>query len=168
MIEQSVFTADLCDRYEAQVRAGEITVLANVFKNYGGRSSFYGTIATLKIFEDNSLVRTLLESAGEGRVLVIDGAGSLNCALVGDQLALLAARNGWSGIVVYGAIRDAAAIAKTDLGVMALGTHPLKSIKRGTGEANVHIEIAGVTFAPGQFVAADGDGLVLSNKSLID
>lgn len=159
-------TADLCDRYEEQVRAGQVRVLEPMFNSYGARSAFHGIIATLKVFEDNSLVRKALEAPGHGRVLVIDGGGSLRCALVGDQLALLGAKNGWAGIVVYGCIRDSRAIGETDIGVFALDTHPLKSIKKGVGDADVPVTFGGVTFTPGQHLYADDDGLLVSPMPL--
>jgi len=159
-------TADLCDKHEARVRAGEVRVLEPMLNAYGGRDAFHGRIATLKLFEDNSLVRKALESAGEGRVLVIDGGGSLRCALVGDQLAALGVKNGWVGIVVYGCIRDSRVIGEMDLGVLALDSHPLKSIKKNVGEADIPVSFGGVTFAPGDYLYADEDGLLVSPDPL--
>jgi regulator of ribonuclease activity A len=159
-------TADLCDKYEEEVRKGEVCVLEAMLNAYGGRSAFHGRIATLKLFEDNSLVRKALEAPGEGRVLVIDGGGSLRCALLGDRLAALGVANGWSGIVVYGCIRDARAIAEMDIGVMALATHPLKSIKNDSGERDVAVRFGGVTFRPGQYLYADEDGILVSAHEL--
>lgn len=155
-------TADLCDAHEGQAR-----VVAPLFRSFGGRRAFGGPIATLKIFEDNSLVRTALEQPGNGRVLVIDGGGSLRCALVGDQLALLGVKNGWSGVIVYGCIRDSRTIAEMDLGVFALATHPMKSIKRGVGESDIPVTFGGVTFVPGQYVYADEDGTIVSEQPLL-
>ena len=155
-------TADLCDAHESKIR-----VVAPMFRSFGGRRAFGGPIATLKIFEDNSLVRTALEQAGDGRVLVIDGGGSLRCALVGDQLALLGVKNGWAGVIVYGCIRDSRPIAEMDIGVFALATHPMKTVKRGIGEADVPVTFGGVTFAPGRYVYADEDGIIVSETSLL-
>lgn len=155
-------TADLCDAHE-----GKLRVVTPMFRSYGGRSAFGGEIATLKVFEDNSLVRTVLEGRGDGKVLVVDGGGSMRCALVGDQLALLGVKNGWAGVIVYGCIRDSKAIGGMNLGVLALGTHPLKSIKKGAGDANVAVSFGGVTFAPGNFVYADEDGVVVSETALL-
>src|SRR5262245_55003007 len=107
-------TADLCDAHEGRIR-----VLAPMFRSFGGRRAFGGAIATLKVFEDNSLVRSALEGPGQGRVLVVDGGGSQRCALVGDQLALLGVKNGWAGVIVYGCIRDSRPIGEMDLGVFA-------------------------------------------------
>lgn len=157
----SIQTADLCDE-----NPGNVRVVAPMFRAYGGRSAFGGAIATLKLHEDNSLVRQALESRGNGRVLVIDGGGSLRCALVGDQLASLAVKNGWAGIVVYGCIRDSKAIAGMDIGVRALHTHPLKSVKRGVGEIDLTVTFGGVDFRPGEFLYADEDGIIVSESAL--
>lgn len=160
-------TADLLDQHEEAVRAGRVRVVEPMFNRYGGRPRFHGPISTLKLFEDNSLVRTALEASGRGRVLVIDGGGSKRCALVGDQLAHLAVKNGWAGIVVYGCIRDSAAMAEMDLGLVALDTHPLKSIKKGVGETDIAVSFGGVTFAPGEALYADEDGIVVSPTPLL-
>jgi regulator of ribonuclease activity A len=162
----SIATADLCDRHEDQLRSGTLRVVAPMFRSYGGRPSFQGPIATLKLFEDNSFVRKALEQPGNGRVLVIDGGGSLRRALVGDQLAALGARNGWAGIVVHGCIRDSAAIAAMDIGVFALATHPQKTDKKNVGEADVSITFGGVTFRPGEWLFADSDGVLVADKAL--
>lgn len=155
-------TADLCDANE-----GKIKVCVPMFTSFGGKSNFGGQIATLKVFEDNSLVRTALESPGRGRVLVVDGGASMRCALVGDQLALLGVRNGWTGIIVYGCIRDSKAIGAMDLGVFALGTHPQKSIKKGAGDSDIIVTFGGVSFIPGEFVYADEDGVMVSEHALV-
>jgi regulator of ribonuclease activity A len=154
-------TADLCDAHE-----GKIRVVAPMFRSFGGRRTFGGPIATLKIFEDNSLVRAALEKPGKERVLVIDGGGSLRCAMVGDQLALLGVTNRWAGIIVYGCIRDSRPIAQMDIGVFALATHPMKTVKRGVGEADVPVTFGGVSFVPGQHVYADEDGVIVSETAL--
>ncbi|MBV5277330.1 ribonuclease E activity regulator RraA, partial [bacterium] len=117
-----------------------------------------GQIVTLKLFEDNSLVRVAFAEEGKGKVLVIDGGGSLRCALVGDQLAILAQKNGWEGVMVYGCIRDSVDINQTDIGVRALNTHPLKSVKKGVGERDLAVTFGGVTFSPGEWLYADEDG----------
>ena len=129
-------TPDLCDEFETEL-GKTVRVVAPMFQCYGGRSSFSGEIVTLKIFEDNSLVREAFAENGKGKVLVIDGGGSLRCALVGDQLAILAKKNGWEGAVVYGCIRDSADINAIDIGVRALNTHPQKSIKKGAGDRDI-------------------------------
>lgn len=159
-------TADLCDQHEPLLRTGQLRVLAPMFRHYGGRTSFCGEIATLKLFEDNSYVRKALEHPGEGRVLVIDGGGSLRRALVGDQLAKLGCQNGWAGLLVYGCIRDSTAIAAMDIGVLALATHPQKTDKRDVGEAGVAVTFGGVSFWPGQWLYADADGVVINDGPL--
>lgn len=157
----SFTTPDLYDAHENDVQVAE-----PLFRNYGGAARFSGSIATLKLHEDNSLVRTALETPGNGRVLVIDGGGSLRCALVGDQLAVLAAKNGWAGIVVNGCIRDSVEIGRMDIGIKALNTNPRKSVKKGAGDRDVPVTFAGVTFRPGEFVYADEDGLLVCARRL--
>ena len=154
-------TTDLCDVHEGKVR-----VVEPMFASFGGRAAFHGRIATLKLFEDNSLVRNALASPGESRVLVIDGGGSLRRALVGDQLAALAAKNGWAGIVVYGCIRDSRAIEEMDIGVLAIGTHPMKTIKKHVGDADVVLNFGGVRFVPGEWLYADEDGVIVSGTAI--
>lgn len=154
-------TADLCDDHADKVQIAE-----PIFGDYGGDISFFGPLSTLKAFEDNSLVRKAFEEPGQGRVLVIDGGGSMRCALVGDQLAALAEKNGWAGVIVNGCIRDSAAISDTAIGVKALGVHPLKTVKRNEGQRDVVVRFAGVTFTPGHYVYADEDGLLVSEKPL--
>ena len=138
-----------------------------MFRSFGGKSAFHGPITTLKVFEDNSLVRTALEGPGNGRVLLIDAGGSRRCAMVGDQLAVLGVNNGWAGIVVYGCIRDAKAIASMPIGVFALGTHPRKSVKKGVGDVDIPVTFGGVTFTPGDVLYADEDGVVVASRDLV-
>jgi len=159
-------TPDLLDNNEARIQAGSVRIVAPMFRHYGGRSAFSGQIVTLKLFEDNSLVREVLAEQGRDKVLVIDGGGSMRCALVGDQLAILAHRNAWEGIVVYGCIRDSEDIARIDLGVRALNTHPLKSIKKGVGDRDLAVSFGGVTFRPGEWIYVDSDGVVVSEQPL--
>ena len=159
-------TPDLCDEFEAEL-GKTVRVLAPMFQRYGGRKSFSGQIVTLKIFEDNSLVREMFAENGVGKVLVIDGGGSLGCALLGDHLAILAKTNGWEGAVVYGCIRDSGDINEIDLGIRALNTHPQKSIKKGVGDRNIAVTFGGVTFNPGEWLYADEDGVLLSANSLL-
>jgi regulator of ribonuclease activity A len=154
-------TADLCDAFPARVK-----VAAPLLRDWGGISSFAGPIETLRVFEDNALVRQMLESEGLGRVLVVDGGGSLRTALVGGQLAVLARENGWSGLVVHGCIRDAVEIGATPVGVRAIGTSPMTSTKAGTGERGVPVTFAGVTFSPGEWLYADADGIVVADGEL--
>jgi regulator of ribonuclease activity A len=154
-------TADLCDEFQ-----DELDVALPALRDYGAARAFFGVVATVKVFEDNALVRKRLEEPGAGRVLVVDGAGSLRTALVGDKLAQLAADNGWAGLVVHGCVRDSAMIAGIGLGVKALGTTPRKSDKRGTGLVDVPVTFAGVTFRPGDHVYADADGIVVARRAL--
>ena len=158
----SIKTADLCDQYEA-----ELQVLAPILTSYGGVSSFWGPIATVRVFEDNVKVREALSAEGTGRVLVVDGGGSLRCALVGDQLATKAQHNGWAGLVVYGCIRDAAEIAGIAIGVYALNTHPRRSAKHGFGESGVALRFADAAFRPGSYLYADRDGIVMAERKLV-
>ena len=158
----AIKTTDLCDEHAEQLR-----VMAPLFGDYGGRYGFAGPIETVRTFEDNSRVREILETPGEGRVLVIDGAGSLRCALVGDLLAARARDNGWSGLVVYGCVRDAADLADLDIGIKALNTHPCRSHKGGEGEIGRVVTIAGVTLAPGEWLCADRDGIVVAEQALV-
>ena len=159
-------TADLLDNNESKLGDERIRVVAPMFQKYGGRSTFSGQMVTLKVFEDNSLVRPALAENGEGKVLLIDGGGSLRCALVGAQLAILAHQNHWCGIVVYGCIRDSHDIGEIELGVRALNTHPLKSIKKGSGERDLPVSFGGVTFRPGEWIYVDDDGLLVSDQPL--
>lgn len=154
-------TADLYDAHGDKVQVG-----LSIFKDYGGRKNFYGPVSTIKVFEDNSLVRAALEEQGKGRVLVVDGGESLRCALVGDLLAQLGKDNGWQGIIVSGCIRDSAVIATIDIGVKALATSPRKSMKKGTGDRDIPVMFAGVTFTPGDYVYADEDGVLISPEKL--
>lgn len=162
-------TTDLCDEFFDLCNqfSDRLQIAEPVFGDYGGEMMFSGPIVTLKVFEDNALVRKVLEEPGEGRVLVVDGGGSTRCALLGDQLAELAEDQGWAGVVVNGCIRDSAAIGEIGIGVKALGVHPLKTIKRNTGERNIPVCFAGVTFQPGHYLYADEDGLLVSEKPLI-
>jgi regulator of ribonuclease activity A len=159
-------TADLCDRHEEALRGGDLRIMAPMFRHFGGNTTFSGPIATLKLFEDNSFIRRTLEQPGQGRVLVVDGGGSLRRALVGDQLALLGVANGWHGLLVYGCIRDSAAIAAMDIGLMALATHPQKTEKRNTGQSDVPVSFGGVTIRPGEWLYADSDGILIAASEL--
>lgn len=159
-------TPDLCDEFESDI-GKSLRIVSPMFQRYGARATFSGEIVTLKIFEDNSLVRTAFAEDGKGKVLVIDGGGSLRCALVGDQLAILAQKNGWEGVVVYGCIRDSVDINGIDIGVRALNTHPQKSIKKNVGDRDIAVTFGGVTFNPGKWLYADEDGVLVSSKPLI-
>ncbi|KAK8486040.1 hypothetical protein V6N13_016326 [Hibiscus sabdariffa] len=159
-------TAEACDSNTALLASGELRALEPIFKIYGQRRAFSGPIATLKVFEDNVLVRQLLETRGEGRVLVIDGGGSTRCALVGGNLAQSAQNMGWAGIVVNGCIRDVDEINACDIGVRALGSNPLKSNKKAVGDKHIPINIAGTFIRDGEWLYADSDGILISKMEL--
>jgi regulator of ribonuclease activity A len=159
-------TTDLCDDHPQLLEDGRLAVLPPVFKHYGQRTTFSGRVTTLKVFEDNALVRATLEAPGNGNVLVIDGGASLRRALVGGQLALLAQDNGWAGIVVDGCVRDSDEISGCDIGVRALGVHPQKSAKQGVGDRNTRVVICGVAVSPGDWVYADADGILIAQQKL--
>lgn len=151
-----ISTADLYDE-----RGDELTSVSLQFQNIGGMSGFTGHVRTVKCFQDNALVKELLSSPGDGAVLVIDGGGSLETALVGDIIAALAVDNGWSGLIVNGAIRDRVALGTLPFGVKALGSNPAKSTKTGAGEVDVDVKIGGVVFRPGATVWCDDDGVLV-------
>jgi regulator of ribonuclease activity A len=155
-------TADLCDGYPELVQVAD-----PVFREYGGLAKFSGPIETLRVFEDNALVREVLESAGKGRVLVIDGGGSARCALVGGRLASLACDNGWAGVLVNGAVRDSAELNQVPVGIRALHTSPMRSCKHGEGERGGRFTFAGVAFVPQAFLYADSDGVLLAQRDLL-
>ncbi len=157
----SFTTADLHDQFSDKVQ-----IALPMFNDYGKKRKFCGPISTLKVHEDNTLVRSVLEEVGGGRVLVVDGGGSLHCALVGDMLAKLGVDNGWQGIIVYGCIRDSAILASMDIGVKALNTNPKKSLKKGVGDRDIPVEFANVEFRPETYIYADEDGVLLANEKL--
>jgi regulator of ribonuclease activity A len=159
-------TTDLCDQFADQPDAA-LRVVMPMFTHFGGRRAFHGRIATLKLHEDNQLVREAVAEEGDGRVLVIDGGGSQRSALVGDVLAGKAAQNGWAGIVVFGMIRDSVALSQLPLGVMALGLNPLRSSKKGEGSKNIPVNFGNVTFTPGQWLYADEDGIIVAARNLV-
>jgi regulator of ribonuclease activity A len=163
---QPVFsTCDLCDAHEKDL-VPVLQALPPVFVDYGGRSRFCGPVATLRCFEDNTRIREAVDSPGEGRVLLVDGGASVRRALVGGNLAAAAARNGWSGIVVDGAVRDLAELRAVPIGVRALALMPQRSVKRGEGERDVAVTIQGVPVRPGHWLYADEDGIVVSVRPL--
>ena len=152
---------DICDNF-----IEEIAVLEPLFSDYGGKRKFGGEIVTIKCFEDNSLVRDAVRSAGEGKVIVVDGGGSLRHALLGDLLAAKAAENGWQGLLINGCVRDVEILATIDLGIKALNCHPVKTEKRGEGQLNVPVSIAGAIIRPGQYLYADANGVLVSARKL--
>jgi regulator of ribonuclease activity A len=158
----NIILPDLCDEYPELVR-----VLEPMFANFGGVEAFGGEIVTIKCHEDNSLVADMVAETGHGKVLVVDGGGSLRCGLLGDNLALKAVENGWQGIVVYGCIRDVDIIGQLELGVQALATHPMKSVKRGSGLRGETLKIGGVDIIPGEYLYADNNGVLVADKALV-
>ena len=154
-------TPDLCDKYPDLVR-----VVEPIFKNYGGKSSFGGQTVTIKCYEDNSVVKETAGTAGNGKIIVVDGGGSLRRALLGDLIAENAVQNGWEGFIIYGCIRDVDDISTMNLGVKALNTNPLKTDKKGIGDLNIPVSFGGVTFKPGEYVYADSNGIIVSSKPL--
>lgn len=159
-------TCDICDANEDKLANGTLAVLPPVFQKFGMQLTFSGQATTLKVFEDNVLVRSILETPGNGNVLVVDGGGSLRCALVGGNLGVLAEKNGWTGIIVNGCIRDSEEINACDIGVRALATHPQRSVRNGVGDRDLRVTIAGVAIEPGDWIYADADGVLVSKQKL--
>lgn len=151
-------TADLVDEIGPDVRSCDVQ-----FRQFGGRTEFAGPISTVRCFEDNALLKSVLSEPGRGRVLVIDGDASVHAALVGDVIAELGRSNGWAGIIVHGAVRDASTLRTIDLGIKALGTNPRKSAKAGSGERDVPVSFGGVAFTPGDVAYSDDDGIVVTS-----
>lgn len=159
-------TCDLLDDHpECQVAAPYVD--GKMWRVFGGNRAFGGPVVTVKCFEDNSRVKETLATPGNGRVLVVDGGGSMRCALLGDLIAESAVQNGWAGVVVYGCVRDVDALAQLPLGVMALGCIPQKSHRRGLGDMDIMLNFAGLTIKPGQYLYADANGLIVSDNKLI-
>ena len=152
---------DLCDQYGDSLR-----VLSPMLKNFGGNNCFHGKISTIKCHEDNSSVADAVREEGDGSVLVVDGGGSLRCALLGDNLAAIAASNSWAGIIVFGCVRDVVALKDISLGIQAIAPHPMKSVKRQVGLRDVEVSFGGVSFIPGQYVYADDNGVIVSEAEL--
>ena len=155
-------TPDLCDDHADQVRV----VTGLHWHSYGGRDRFGGRIATVKCCEDNSRVKEALATDGDGRVLVVDGGGSLRNALIGDMIAANAVDNGWIGIIILGACRDVDVLPDINFGVFALGCVPRKSVRRGEGQADIPVSFGGVSFHPGEYVYADANGIIVSNQPI--
>jgi regulator of ribonuclease activity A len=152
---------DICDEYLSQIQ-----VLEPVFRSYGGRLKFRGEIITIKCFEDNSLVKETLATEGAGKVMVVDGGGSIRCALLGDILGAMAEKNGWEGLLINGCVRDVEFLKSIDIGVSALNCYPLKSKKRNEGQLNIPVRFAGVDFVPGQYLYADENGIIVAGEQL--
>lgn len=158
-------TCDLCDAHKNDA-TGQFRVLPPVFKDYGAVRRFCGQVATVKCFEDNSLVKAAVDSQGLGRVLVVDGGGSMRRALLGGNLGAAAARNGWAGVVIDGCVRDVAELAGHAVGIRALAAIPLPTEKRNQGQADVAVQVQGVDVRPGDWLYADEDGIVVSAVAL--
>ncbi|WCE29522.1 ribonuclease E activity regulator RraA [Vibrio sp. SCSIO 43137] len=154
-------TSALCDIYLDQV-----DVVEPMFSNFGGCASFAGQITTVKCFEDNGLIRSVLEEDGNGRVLLIDGGGSLRKALIDAELAVLAEENEWEGIVVYGCIREVDELEDMSIGIQALASIPVGAAKQEIGEIDVPVNFGGVTFLPEDYLYADNTGIILSQEPL--
>ena len=152
----TIVTADLYDERGDQLDSCDLQL-----RQYGGRHAFVGPIVTVRCHEDNALLKSVLSEPGEGRVLVVDGGGSLHCALMGDIIAGLGVANGWAGAVIHGAVRDVAVLRTLQLGIKALGSNPRKSTKTGAGERDVTVSFGGATFTPGALVFSDDDGVVV-------
>eukprot|EP01018_Ginkgo_biloba_P002650 Gb_27200 [translate_table: standard] len=163
---ENLATTDICDTYQNHITDGTLRILHPMFQIYGRRRVFSGPVVTVKVFEDNVFVRDFLEEQGNGRVLVVDGGGSLRCALLGGNLAMMAQNNGWKGIIVNGCVRDADEINRCDIGVRALATHPLKSNKKAVGEKNGIVFIGGTRIVAGEYCYADSDGIIFSPTEL--
>jgi len=155
-------TADLIDDF------GDRCVSCDTqFRQFGNKTHFYGRIRTVKCYDDNVLVRQALETSSEGEVMVVDGAGYLGSALVGDQMVALALQNGWAGIVIFGGLRDSVALYSMALGVKALGTNPKKSGKNGIGETDVPVTFGNATFRPGSWIYSDPDGILVASENFL-
>jgi regulator of ribonuclease activity A len=160
MNDDTFSTCDLCDERKADTD-GAFRVLPPQYASFGGRAKFSGTVSTVKCFEDNTRVKEAVESPGLGRVLVVDGGGSLRRALVGGNLAAAAAKNGWAGVLVHGAVRDAAELSACEVGIRALALIPMPTLKRNEGQRDVPVQIEGVWIQPGDRLFADADGIVV-------
>lgn len=161
MSDVEFMTTDLSDAHE------DVRYLAPGYQDFGGKTRFHGPAKTLLTFEDNTKLRAAVEQAGNGQVLVVDGGGSMNCALFGGNLAKLAAQNGWAGIIIHGCVRDRAELAAEAVGIKALASHPKKSLKRDLGSFDMSLNFSGVTVHPGDWIYADEDGVLVSPCKLV-
>ncbi|MGD2129021.1 MAG: ribonuclease E activity regulator RraA [Lysobacterales bacterium] len=157
----SLSVPDICDQFP-----DEIDVLDPIFTNYGGKQRFSGEIVTIRCFEDNSLVGEAVRTEGKGRVIAVDGGGSMRFALLGDLLAEKARENGWQGLVINGCVRDVEILRDIDVGIKALACFPVKTEKRGEGQRDVGVSFAGVRIEPGQYLYADANGIVVAERDL--
>lgn len=153
-------TCDLCDAHKSD-SSGALRVLPPVFHSYGGRRRFAGLVSTAQCLDDNSRVKEAVNSPGQGRVLLVDAGGTLRRSMVGGQLADAAAKNGWAGVVVWGAVRDKAELAAADVGIVALALTPMPTDRKDQGLRDVPVQIDGVLIRPGEYLVADEDGIVV-------
>jgi len=154
-------TPDLYDDFEDIV-----TTCSLQFRDFGGKKQFSGKIRTVKCRNDNQLFRTLMDEPGNGAVAVVDGGGSTEVALIGDIIAAKAARNGWSGVVINGAVRDVGDLSEIAIGIKALGVNPAKSIKKGEGTVDVMLHFGGARFEPGHWIYCDENGVLIAPKAI--
>ena len=162
-------TCDLLDDHpEHDFQVVSPSIDGKFFKSYGAIKSFGGQVVTVKCFEDNSRDKELLATDGQGKVLVVDGGASMRCALMGDMIAESAVNNHWSGVIIYGCVRDVDAIAELDLGVHALAAIPQKSNRKGLGEVDISLSFGGVTVQSGDYVYADNNGIIIAKEKLVD
>lgn len=172
-MQSTVSTCDLCDAHK-NAPPEQFRVLPPVFHDYGARRVFSGPVQTVKCFEDNTLVKAAVDACGTvetahgrvGKVLVVDGAGSLRRALLGGNLGAAALRNGWAGVVIDGCVRDVAELAVLDVGIRALAAMPLPTEKKNQGLQDVPVQIQGIWINPGDWLYADADGMVVSAHAL--
>ena len=155
-------TADLVDDHADILQSCSIQ-----FRDFGGATQFFGPVRTVQCFKDNKIFKSLLSEAGEGAVLVVDGRGSLDAALIGDMNAALGMKNGWAGCVINGVVRDSAILRTLDFGIKAIGVNPVKSTKTGDGSADIVVEFGGVKFEPGQWIYCDEDGVIVAPHELV-
>ncbi|QED46716.1 ribonuclease E activity regulator RraA [Cytobacillus dafuensis] len=155
-------TADICDEFGM-----DLEVCQQEFHSYGGKKQFFGPISAVRVFEDNVLVEESLETIPEGNVLIVDGGGSKRCALLGDRLGEIAVRRKLAGVIINGCVRDTADLAQLDVGILAIGSNPLRSKKDGKGDLGITVTFGGIDWSPGDYVYADEDGVVVSPKSLL-
>lgn len=165
MTTASFSTCDFCDAHKGD-EPGGLRVLPPLFQSYGGLVTFAGPVVTVKCFEDNTQVKALLDTPGQGRVLVVDGGASLRRALVGGNIAAAAAKNGWAGVLVNGCVRDVAELRTAAVGICALGLIPMPTERKGEGRSEVPVQIQGVWVRPGDWLYADADGIVVSERAL--
>ena len=154
-------TPDICDDFLA-----DLQILEPLFSEYGNSEQFSGEVVTIKCFEDNTLLKKMLGTDGAGKVMVVDGGGSIRRALLGDMLAAMAVDNGWQGVLINGCVRDVEILKTINLGIRALNCHPLRSDKRNEGQLNVAVTFAGADIKPGQYLYADENGIVVANAKL--